>query len=460
MKHLHIKRAGICSAFTLFSLMFASLSYAQEVDNLDSIEGISAAEEEQSIASEKAAEVKPQQRCYEQAKNRFQAQNFSVCGSGDTIYDNQTGLMWSRCTLGKHWNAQTQSCEGDASTHNWKESLREVSKLNASAYLSQQDWRLPNVKEMGSLVDLSCVSPAIDATAFPDTDNSEFWTSTVFEQYPGRAWYYNFEFGNDYPANKHYDKQMRLVRLGKGKGSYNLENDSQSSLDDACRPVPQVVYTAPDINFTDVTGVPVSSIAKSENVDVHFTVNNKTCPVRIENGEYEINGNGKWSISAGTINDGDTISVRHLSSDKHLDTKITTVFICDNSASFKSTTMEAVYEDVVLDGEILFDYDSFALTEKAKSSIDGYINKYKDRFDEIAEIMVIGHTDSIASHQYNQKLSEQRARSVADYIQAINGIPDANIEAIGKGKLEPIATNFTEEGRQKNRRVVMRFVFK
>jgi outer membrane protein OmpA-like peptidoglycan-associated protein len=445
MTHLYTIRISIGSALALFILSMSTSSYAQELENT-------------------APEIKiqPPQRCYEQVKNRFQPQNFSVCGSGDTVYDNQTGLMWSRCTLGKQWNSATESCDGNASTHNWKESLNTVSQLNKSAYLSHQDWRLPNVKELGSLVDLSCTSPAIDATAFPNTDNSELWTSTVFEQYPGRAWYYNFGLGNDYPANKRYYKQMRVVRLGKGAGSYNLETDSQSSLVDTCRPYATMSY--PEIKFTNVTDVPLSSTIQSEQVAVAFTVNNKTCPVRIENGEYEINGSGVWSDSEGKINSGDIITVRHLSSNRNLDDVASTVFICDNSATFKSTTLEAAmepeYEDVVLDGEILFDYDSFDLTEEAKTSIDGYIERYKDRFNEIAEIMIIGHTDAIASQQYNQKLSEQRARSVADYIQAINGIPDTNIEAIGKGKIEPIATNFTEEGRQKNRRVVMRFVFK
>jgi len=387
--------------------MFASLSYAQEVDNLDSIEGISAAEEEQSIASEKAAEVKPQQRCYEQAKNRFQAQNFSVCGSGDTIYDNQTGLMWSRCTLGKHWNAQTQSCEGDASTHNWKESLREVSKLNASAYLSQQDWRLPNVKEMGSLVDLSCVSPAIDATAFPDTDNSEFWTSTVFEQYPGRAWYYNFEFGNDYPANKHYDKQMRLVRLGKGKGSFNLDNNSNSKTSmNGCTALPNVNYEAitPNVNagysftpkndsvsmiepeseltpvtnndtssmemtpmattavmeksveapmsdmaakqiivFKPINDVELSSLITSEAAVATLINKNESQAIRIENGEYEINGDGFWTSSPGKVKNGDRVTVRHLSSKEYLGESISTVFINDAAVTFQSTTIRYVF---------------------------------------------------------------------------------------------------------------------
>ena len=67
-------------------------------------------------------------------------------------------------------------------------------------------------------------------------------------------------------------------------------------------------------------------------------------------------------------------------------------------------------------------------------------------------VTVIGHTDSVGSHEYNQGLSEKRAQSVLDYFagQAVNPL---RLEAYGRGETEPRADNNTESGRQLNRRV-------
>ncbi len=68
------------------------------------------------------------------------------------------------------------------------------------------------------------------------------------------------------------------------------------------------------------------------------------------------------------------------------------------------------------------------------------------------KLLVIGHTDSRASMQYNQKLSERRAASVARFLIS-KGIPSTTITAFGKGETQPVATNLTQAGMQKNRRV-------
>lgn len=67
-------------------------------------------------------------------------------------------------------------------------------------------------------------------------------------------------------------------------------------------------------------------------------------------------------------------------------------------------------------------------------------------------IVVSGHTDSTGSNTYNQKLSEDRARSVADFL-ADKKVNPARIELVGLGEKNPIATNKTEKGRSLNRRV-------
>lgn len=66
---------------------------------------------------------------------------------------------------------------------------------------------------------------------------------------------------------------------------------------------------------------------------------------------------------------------------------------------------------------------------------------------------ISGHTDHVASQKYNQKLSERRANSVKEYIVVNFGIASDRITTKGYGKLKPIATNKTKEGRAKNRRI-------
>lgn len=72
-------------------------------------------------------------------------------------------------------------------------------------------------------------------------------------------------------------------------------------------------------------------------------------------------------------------------------------------------------------------------------------------------IDVVGHTDSTGSEQYNQQLSERRARSVADFLRS-RGVTPARIASYGMGETQPVATNATADGRQQNRRVELRII--
>lgn len=102
-------------------------------------------------------------------------------------------------------------------------------------------------------------------------------------------------------------------------------------------------------------------------------------------------------------------------------------------------------------GSVLFDTDKDFLREDAMPTLHAAVKKvrlYPDR-----DLLVEGHTDSRASDDYNQDLSERRARSVRDYFVNEEGIVDARISSRGYGESRPIATNETDEGRQLNRRV-------
>ncbi len=115
-----------------------------------------------------------------------------------------------------------------------------------------------------------------------------------------------------------------------------------------------------------------------------------------------------------------------------------------------------VMEEVVIGASMLFGFDSAELSDDAKAIIDERIQRVKGRLKLTSIMKVEGHTDSSGPEAYNQKLSEKRAQSVADYIvsNAYN-VKAGDIEVIGKGESDPAASNDTREGRAKNRRVVI-----
>ncbi|MBP3745494.1 MAG: OmpA family protein [Prevotella sp.] len=103
----------------------------------------------------------------------------------------------------------------------------------------------------------------------------------------------------------------------------------------------------------------------------------------------------------------------------------------------------------------LFAFDKFNINTKAASILDDIAGWMKQNPDMKLELS--GHTDGKGSVAYNQKLSEQRAKAVYDYLVKA-GVSNANLTWKGYGKSEPIATNDTAEGRQLNRRVELRIV--
>ncbi len=108
-------------------------------------------------------------------------------------------------------------------------------------------------------------------------------------------------------------------------------------------------------------------------------------------------------------------------------------------------------------GRTWFDTDKATLRPAAKRELKALSNelqKARSRgvISEKNKLVVIGHTDSRASHAYNQKLSERRAQSVAAYLASL-GVPSAAMSIQGKGETQPVASNRTRRGMQKNRRV-------
>lgn len=105
---------------------------------------------------------------------------------------------------------------------------------------------------------------------------------------------------------------------------------------------------------------------------------------------------------------------------------------------------------VTLSSDALFDFDKSSLKAEGQKNLDDLLAKMKGQSYEV--VLATGHTDGVGSEAYNQKLSVARAESVKAYMVS-QGLPADKIRVEGKGKSQPIASNDTEEGRAKNRRV-------
>jgi outer membrane protein OmpA-like peptidoglycan-associated protein len=117
------------------------------------------------------------------------------------------------------------------------------------------------------------------------------------------------------------------------------------------------------------------------------------------------------------------------------------------------TTVERVSDDTLLvhfQSDVLFDVDSAIVKPQAQGALDDAAQVFQE-YKKTA-IIVQGHTDSTGTEEHNQALSERRAQSVVAYLTG-KGIDPARMAPQGYGEGQPVASNDTDDGREKNRRV-------
>ncbi len=113
-------------------------------------------------------------------------------------------------------------------------------------------------------------------------------------------------------------------------------------------------------------------------------------------------------------------------------------------------TRETARGLIVNMSDVLFDFNKYTLKPEARerlAKVSGILLAYPN-----LKLQVEGYTDNIGSDQYNQKLSQERADSVRDFLVQ-QSVPDSNITAQGYGESHPVADNSTSSGRAQNRRV-------
>ena len=115
----------------------------------------------------------------------------------------------------------------------------------------------------------------------------------------------------------------------------------------------------------------------------------------------------------------------------------------------------AVATKVTYAADAFFDFDKSVLKPEGKAKLDDLVSKVKGINLEV--IIAVGHTDSVGSDAYNQKLSVRRSEAVKAYLVS-KGIEKNRVYTEGKGEKQPVADNKTKEGRAKNRRVEIEVV--
>jgi OOP family OmpA-OmpF porin len=112
-------------------------------------------------------------------------------------------------------------------------------------------------------------------------------------------------------------------------------------------------------------------------------------------------------------------------------------------------------EKVTFAADAFFDFDKSVLKPEGRAKLDDLVSKMGGLNLEV--IIAVGHTDSVGSDAYNQKLSIHRSEAVKSYLVS-KGVEKNRVYTEGKGEKQPVADNKTAEGRAKNRRVEIEVV--
>lgn len=114
-------------------------------------------------------------------------ENFTFNDINGTIYDTVTELKWARCAWGQEWNADKKTCNQFPIKLNWQDALITANDLD---YGNETEWRLPDIKELMSIIDFQCFIPPLNTTIFPQPpaslDNG-LWSSTPVQTDPVNA---------------------------------------------------------------------------------------------------------------------------------------------------------------------------------------------------------------------------------------------------------------------------------
>lgn len=122
--------------------------------------------------------------CNVQIKRSAPDSRYESNNNGSEVRDKKTGLIWMRCSLGQSWNGT--ACTNTATTYDWGSALQSAKAIGGG-------WRLPNIKELDSLIEQACYNPSINESIFPNTVSEAYWSSSpVTDNGVNHAWFVSF----------------------------------------------------------------------------------------------------------------------------------------------------------------------------------------------------------------------------------------------------------------------------
>lgn len=147
---------------------------------------------------------------------------FTYSDNGDgTVTDPTTGLTWMRCSMGQTWTGST--CTGTAIYYTWNQANALTGTVS---FAGNSDWRLPNIRELQTIVDGLTSNPAIDWVVFPATPIALFWSASAHAGLSGYAWFVDFGDGYGNYSTKPNVLRVRLVRAGQSFGTLDVARPS------------------------------------------------------------------------------------------------------------------------------------------------------------------------------------------------------------------------------------------
>ncbi len=130
----------------------------------------------------------------------------------ETVSDMETKLSWMRCAVGQAWDGKI--CNGDPQKLDWQQAMAHVKQINAKGVDGHNDWRMPMMPELASIVERQCFNPRMNSTVFPGAPSAIFWSS--MEKMGTADYAYTLDFGDGEAVATAKDHQgaVRLVRGG------------------------------------------------------------------------------------------------------------------------------------------------------------------------------------------------------------------------------------------------------
>jgi hypothetical protein len=166
-----------------------------------------------------AFSLNAQQECIDYVRDEWPDFRYTVqmINTDSIVIDTKTNLMWKQCTEGL---SGINCIDGTLTSFTWQQTLAVPENINgASGYAGFNDWRLPNLKELNSLVARNCNDPSINESIFPNNpgSSSQFTTwiwsaSPIVENDNNRSWIVDFSVGSSGIDFRIFGNFVRLVR--------------------------------------------------------------------------------------------------------------------------------------------------------------------------------------------------------------------------------------------------------